>query len=242
MKLKFKNVCKNYGNQVVLNNLTGVVSNAKAIVIIGPSGGGKSTLLRILAGLEDPDSGKITLNNHILPKSHKDIREYRKQMAVVFQAFNLFPHLSAIDNIALPLEKVHNFSKSESINRGYKLLEQFKIEEHKDKKPNQLSGGQKQRVAIARAFALNPEVMFLDEPTSALDPDLTYEVLDAIKELKRNNKQLILVTHEMKFAREIGDYGMFIKDGIIFESGEANVFFNNPKSESLKRFLDRGMW
>ncbi|MGL4904556.1 MAG: amino acid ABC transporter ATP-binding protein, partial [Cetobacterium sp.] len=203
------------------------------------SGGGKSTLLRILAGLETLDKGKISLNEEVIPEVEEELHEYRKGIGVVFQAFNLFPHLTALKNIVLPLQKVHQISEDESFNRAEKLLTRFGLYEHKEKYPHQLSGGQQQRVAIVRALSLKPKVLLLDEPTSALDPALTKEILETIKELRKDKKDMILVTHEMDFAKGVADCVIFVSGGKVVEFGSPEVIFNNPATDELKRFLSK---
>jgi len=239
MEINISNLNKKYGDQIVLNNLELNIKGVHSLVIIGPSGGGKSTLLRILAGLEIPENGDITINNKNLSFNEVDLHNYRKTIGVVFQAFNLFPHLSAINNITLPLEKVHKIKKSEANLRAKTLLDRFHLEEHSHKYPSQLSGGQQQRVAIARAVALDSQFLLLDEPTSALDPALTSEVLDSILELKKEKKDLILVTHEMGFAKNVADFILFIDGGKILESGEAATIFSDPQTPELKEFLGK---
>ena len=239
MEIKISNLKKIYNNQIVLNNLELDIKDVHSLVIIGPSGGGKSTLLRILAGLEKPEDGMITINNKVLPSKETELIEYRKTIGVVFQAFNLFPHLSAQTNITLPLEKVHKIDKVEANLRATTLLNKFQLEDHAHKYPSQLSGGQQQRVAIARAVALESQFLLLDEPTSALDPALTSEVLDSILELKKEKKDLVLVTHEMGFAKNVADYILFIDKGRVLESGNASSIFSDPKTSELKEFLSK---
>ena len=239
MEIKISKLKKSYNNQIVLNDLELDIKDVHSLVIIGPSGGGKSTLLRILAGLEKPEDGMITINNKVLPSKEIELIEYRKTIGVVFQAFNLFPHLSALTNITLPLEKVHKIDKVEANLRATTLLNKFQLEDHAHKYPSQLSGGQQQRVAIARAVALESQFLLLDEPTSALDPALTSEVLDSILELKKEKKDLILVTHEMGFAKNVADYILFIDKGKVLESGKASSIFSNPKTPELKEFLSK---
>ncbi|MGL6099350.1 MAG: amino acid ABC transporter ATP-binding protein, partial [Fusobacteriaceae bacterium] len=168
-----------------------------------------------------------------------ELHEYRKGIGVVFQAFNLFPHLTAFKNIVLPLQKVHQISENESFNRAEKLLTRFGLYEHKEKYPHQLSGGQQQRVAIVRALSLKPKVLLLDEPTSALDPALTKEILETIKELRKDKKDMILVTHEMDFAKGVADCVIFVSGGKVVEFGSPEVIFNNPATDELKRFLSK---
>jgi len=239
MEINISNLKKIYGDQVVINNLELNIKDIHSLVIIGPSGGGKSTLLRILAGLEIPEEGIITINNKTLSFKEIDLHNYRKTIGVVFQAFNLFPHLSAIKNITLPLEKVHKINKNKATLRAKILLDRFQLGEHSHKYPSQLSGGQQQRVAIARAVALESQFLLLDEPTSALDPALTSEVLDSILELKKEKKDLILVTHEMGFAKNVADYVLFIDKGKVLEAGKADSLFSNPQTSELKKFLGK---
>ncbi|MGL4867236.1 MAG: amino acid ABC transporter ATP-binding protein [Cetobacterium sp.] len=239
MEIKIENLYKAFGEQLVLNNLNLNLEDVNSIVIIGPSGGGKSTLLRILAGLETLDKGKISLNEEVIPEVEEELHEYRKGIGVVFQAFNLFPHLTALKNIVLPLQKVHQISEDESFNRAEKLLTRFGLYEHKEKYPHQLSGGQQQRVAIVRALSLKPKVLLLDEPTSALDPALTKEILETIKELRKDKKDMILVTHEMDFAKGVADCVIFVSGGKVVEFGSPEVIFNNPATDELKRFLSK---
>lgn len=239
MRLEITGLSKNYGNQKVLKDLCLSLSAVEAPVIIGPSGGGKSTLLEILAGLILPDSGTIALNEHAFIFQENFLRDYRKKIAVVFQAYNLFPHLSALDNITLPLEKVHGLSRHQAQKTALELLERFSLSEHAHKVPAQLSGGQQQRIAIARAVSVNPEVLLFDEPTSALDPEFTSEVLDIILELRREGKEIILVTHEMGFAKKVSDHIIFIAQGRILEEGPVEQIFTKPQTPELKNFLDK---
>lgn len=239
MEISIKNLTKKFGEQTVLKNLDLELSDIHSLAIIGPSGGGKSTLLRILAGLEIPQEGEIFINSEELRFDPKNLQKYRKGIGVVFQAFNLFPHLTALRNITLPLEKVHGLSPKDALERATNLLERFQLGEHMHKRPHQLSGGQQQRVAIVRAIALQAKFMLLDEPTSALDPILTSEVLDSIKEIKEEKKDLIIVTHEMGFARNVADHLIFVDKGIIIEQGNPKDLFSNPQTEELKAFLGK---
>lgn len=239
MEINIKNLTKKFGNHTVLDELSLELSDIHSLAIIGPSGGGKSTLLRIMAGLEIPQNGYISINSEVMKFDNKSLNEYRKGIGVVFQAFNLFPHLSALKNITLPLEKVHNLSPKEAKKRASELLDRFQLGEHMHKRPHQLSGGQQQRVAIVRAIALQAKFMLFDEPTSALDPILTSEVLDCIKEIKEEKKDLIIVTHEMGFARNVADHLVFIDKGIIIEQGHPKELFENPQTDELKEFLSK---
>lgn len=241
MEIKVRDLRKQYGEVTVLKDLQLDLEGIHTLVIIGPSGGGKSTFLRIIAGLETIQEGDILINGEGIPKDEKELLEYRKKVGVVFQAFNLFPHLSALRNITLPLEKVHGISPEEAHERGVKLLRRYKLEEHMHKKPHQLSGGQQQRVAIIRALALEVNFFLLDEPTSALDPSLTMETLHAIRELKNLKKNLILVTHEMGFAKNVADYILFIAEGKVLESGTPKDIFQHPKTPQLKEFLGQAL-
>lgn len=233
--LAISNLTKSFGQHRVLDGISLALSGSHAMVLIGPSGGGKSTLLRILAGLEKPDSGSVSINGQQL--SDPSLRAYRSQIGVVFQAFNLFPHLTALENVTLPLEKVHKLPAKQAHERALEALLRFRLKEHLHKKPGQLSGGQKQRVAIARALSINPKLMLFDEPTSALDPEMTAEVLDILTELKQEGRDFVLVTHEMGFAREIADELILLSDGKILERGLS--MFEHPQSEQARRFLER---
>jgi len=240
MRLKIDNLTKRFGENTVLENVSIDLEDISALVFIGPSGGGKTTFLRILAGLETYQSGEIYINNHHMKKNEDYLREYRKKIGMVFQAFNLFPHLTALENIMLPLVKVHQIKKAEAKERALELLRRFHLEEHAFKKPSKLSGGQKQRIAICRAVAIKPEFLLLDEPTSALDPEYTSEVLDLIQEVQREGIEIILVSHEMGFAKELADYIFFISEGKILSHGHPNdVFDKNNENIRVKSFLDK---
>lgn len=238
MNLKLLNLTKTFEDELVLDNLSLEVNDFHAMAIIGASGGGKTTLLRILAGLEKPDSGQVFVNGKELNFNEKELHSYRKTVGMVFQSFNLFPHMSAQDNIVVPLQKVHGISKNQALQKSEALLEKFDLSEHIHKKPAQLSGGQRQRVAIARALSIKPQFLLLDEPTSALDPSLTKEVIRTIEKLRNEDKDLILVTHEMAFAKETCDYFVFIKNGIIADHGIKETFFSEARSKLLHEFLN----
>jgi polar amino acid transport system ATP-binding protein len=240
MKLRLENVCKSFAGKPVLQNLTADFGDARALVFIGPSGGGKSTLLRILAGLETPDSGRVLFDGQPVDfSSEEKLREHRRHLGVVFQAFNLFPHLTALENVTLPLEQVHGHAPPTAREMAAAALARFGLQEHGGKKPAELSGGQKQRVAIARALAVQPRVLLFDEPTSSLDPEMTAEVLEAIDELKAEHRDFILVTHEMGFARHVGDLIVFLAEGRIVESGAAAQIFTAPQTQICRDFLAR---
>ena len=239
MNLSLKSVSKSYGEHRALSTLTLELVSTRCLTLVGPSGGGKSTTLRLIAGLEAVDSGSISLNGTPLPQDEKELLQYRKSIGVVFQSYNLFPHLDALTNLTLPLEKVHGYSKEKAKDRAIELLERFHLKVHANKKPAELSGGQNQRVAIARALAPNPSILLFDEPTSALDPEMSAEVLDVIEELIQDGKDCIIVTHQMSFAKRASDTVAFIANGAVAESGSSREFFENPQSESLRTFLQR---
>ena len=237
MKLKISEVSKRFGDHVALDNVSFEVADVHSLVLIGPSGGGKTTLLRILAGLETPDGGEVRVNEERVDFRESALRRYRRTVGVVFQAFNLFPHLTALENISLPLERVHAHSRADATEIGMQLLRKFQLETHASKRPAALSGGQRQRVAIARAIAIKPKLVLFDEPTSALDPEMTGEVLDTIEQLREEGTDLILVTHEMGFARIAADRTAFLSNGRILEFGKTQSIFDNPQADQCRRFL-----
>ena len=239
MRLELSGVTKSFGTHRVLDGISLDLPAMHSFVLIGPSGGGKSTLLRILAGLETADAGGVAIDGTALPRDEEGLRQYRCGVGTVFQAYNLFPHLAALENIMLPLEKVHGLSHAEARELAMETLRRFDLEAHSHKKPAELSGGQKQRVAIARAVAIKPRLLLFDEPTSALDPEMTAEVLEMIEELKREGRDLILVTHEMAFAREAADQVAFLADGKILECAAPAEIFTAAHSEECRRFLGK---
>lgn len=240
MRLQLNQLTKSFDGKTVLDGITADFGDARAIVFIGPSGGGKSTLLRIIAGLETPDSGTIALDGTVVDFSNEEtLRAHRRRLGVVFQSYNLFPHLTALENITLPLEKVHGHTPGEALDIASETLKRFQLGEHAGKKPAELSGGQKQRVAIARAIAVKPRVLLFDEPTSSLDPEMTAEVLEVIEELKSEGRDFVLVTHEMGFARRVGDVIALLAEGRIVETGPAEQVFTAPKSPQCSDFLAR---
>lgn len=239
MKLSLQSVTRSYGEHLALDDLTLELESSNSLTLIGPSGGGKSTTLRLIAGLEKANTGKISLNDKPLPSVEAELREYRKSIGVVFQAYNLFPHFDALTNISLPLEKVHGLSPVDAKKRAQALLERFKLTMHSNKRPSELSGGQNQRVAIARALAHEPDLLLFDEPTSALDPEMSAEVLDVIEELIRDGKDCIIVTHQMSFAKRASDTLAFIANGKVAEFGSSKDIFEQPQSKQLQRFLQR---
>ena len=241
MKLEVNGLTKSYGKTRAADGLSLTVESARVLVLIGPSGGGKSTLLRMLGGLETPDSGTVRMNNHLLLADPAALQAYRRKNGFLFQQFNLFPHLTARRNISLPLEKVHGHPPAKAEEIAMAALDRFGLLDHADKLPAQLSGGQQQRVGIARAVAHQPEVLFLDEPTSALDPEMTAEVLELIQELAVAGQDIILSTHEMGFARAVADQVAFVAAGKIEEFSPPAELFGAPKSALCQRFLSRVM-
>lgn len=238
MRLKIKNLTKSFDGVTVLKNLNLDLDDIHAMAIIGPSGGGKTTLLRIIAGLEKPDSGEVTANGRLLDFGEKQLFDYRKTVGMVYQAYNLFPHMTAMNNIIIPLEKVHKMKRSAAKKKCLQLFDKFELTEHKNKLPFQLSGGQRQRVAIVRALSIDPQFLLLDEPTSALDPSLTKSVIRTINTLREEQKDLILVTHEMEFAKQASDYCLFVSEGNIAEQGTAKEFFGKIENVQLDQFLN----
>jgi polar amino acid transport system ATP-binding protein len=239
MKILLRGLTKKFGSQTVLDAVNFEAEFAHTLALIGPSGGGKSTLLRLLAGLDAPDTGEILVNGEPLPQDEERLRIHRSHTGIVFQAFNLFPHLSALANVMLPLTQVHGLDVATARDRAMDVLKRFHLVEHAAKQPAQLSGGQRQRVAIARALAVDPAFLLLDEPTSALDPEMTAEVLDVIVDLRESGKPIILVTHEMGFARRSADRVAFIADGGVLECAAAGEFFENPRQPAVMQFLQR---
>ena len=239
MRLSLTGVVKRYHDIAALDGVSLQLSEARTIVLIGPSGGGKSTLLRILAGLEMPDQGGVKIDGEPLPVSEEQLIRYRRGVGTVFQAFNLFPHLTALENVTLPLVQAHGYARGSAQEYALALLRRFQLEAHAGKKPFELSGGQQQRVAIVRAVAVKPRFLLFDEPTSALDPEMTAEVLDIIAELEAEGRELILVTHNMGFARRVAQHCLFLSGGKILESGPAQQLFDAPHTTELQGFLGR---
>lgn len=237
MQLRLSGVVKRFGSQEALREISLAIDDLHALAIIGPSGGGKTTLLRLIAGLEKPDRGEVEIDGEPLAFDEESLLRHRRSIGTVFQAFNLFPHLTALENITLPLERVHGFGRVEARDEAARMLERFQLASHAGKMPAQLSGGQQQRVAIARAIAIKPRFLLLDEPTSALDPEMTAEVLEIIEELRREGRDLIMVTHHMGFARQVADHCIFVCGGEVAESGPAAELFARPHSPQLRNFL-----
>lgn len=240
--LEVNGISKTFGNTKVLRDVSFSLEKGEVLSIIGSSGGGKTTLLRCLNFLETPNSGSISVNEKVLfdgsiGLNEKQIRENRLHFGLVFQSFNLFPQYSVLENVTLAPKLLKKGDVSDIENKAKELIKQVGLTEKANNYPCQLSGGQQQRVAIARALALNPDVLCFDEPTSALDPELTGEVLRVIKELKNSGSTMIVVTHEMEFAKSVSDKVIFMADGIIEEIGTPQEVFENPKSEKTKQFL-----
>jgi polar amino acid transport system ATP-binding protein len=237
MRLRATDLCKSFGRQIVLKNVNLDLDQVRTLALIGPSGGGKSTLLRIIAGLEKPDSGTLYLNDREIIYRETELMAHRRTVGTVFQAYNLFPHLTALQNITLPLEKVHQYKAADARQVAEDILERFGLSEHGQKPPAQLSGGQRQRVAIARAISIKPKLLLFDEPTSALDPEMTAEVLEVIEELREEGRDLVLVTHQMGFAHRVADQIALLSGGQIIECGPPEDVLDNPRSEITRQFL-----
>ena len=239
MKLRVDHVVKTFGTHRVLDGITMHFDAVQTLVLIGPSGGGKSTFLRILAGLEFPDaeSGGVVIDDQPVIYREKELARHRQTIGTVFQAYNLFPHLTALQNVTLPLEKVHGQTRTEAVQTALEALTRFRLDQHAHKKPAELSGGQRQRVAIARAIAIKPRLLFFDEPTSALDPEMTGGVLEVIETLRDEGRDFVLVTHEMGFARRVADQVALLADGRITEFGPAAQVFDAPQNEASKQFF-----
>ena len=238
--LSLRNVYKEFGGNVVLNNVSLDVDQGDVVAILGPSGSGKTTLLRCAGYLTKADSGTLIMDDRQYDMkriSSKELREYRKKVGFVFQNFNLYGNKTALGNVTLGLTVAQKMPKEEAERIGRELLDRVGLSDRIDYYPSKLSGGQQQRVAIARALATNPEVVFFDEPTSALDPELTGEVLNVIKQLADEGRTMIVVTHEMEFARKVATRVVFMEDGVIVEQNTAKEFFENPKEERTKEFI-----
>ena len=239
--IQTKDLKKHYkGHKIkALDGVNLSVCRGEVVVIIGPSGSGKSTYLRSLNLLEMPTDGSIIFNGVNITDKHVNINQHRQKMGMVFQHFNLFPHMTVLKNLTIAPMKLLNLSQEEAEARAMNLLKRVGLEDRADTYPAMLSGGQKQRIAIIRALAMQPDVMLFDEPTSALDPEMVGEVLDLMKELAHAGMTMVVVTHEMGFAREVADRIIFMADGVIVEEGTPAEFFNNPKNPRLKQFLDK---
>ena len=235
--LKVNNVCKRYEDITVFENMNLTVKRGEVVVIVGPSGCGKSTFLRCLNALEDIQDGEILLEGEKVDSNSKNIGNIREKAGMVFQSYDLFPHLTVLQNLMLAPVKVKKRDKKEVEKEALGLLERVGLLTKKDSFPRQLSGGQKQRVAIVRALIMHPEILLLDEITAALDPEMVREVLDVVLSLAKEGRTMIIVTHEMQFARAVADRMVFIDNGRIVEEGEPEEFFDNPKTDRLKQFL-----
>lgn len=229
----------NDGSLHVLRGITETIEKGEKVVIVGPSGSGKSTFLRCLNMLETPSKGQIWYEDELITDKNCNINKIRQKMGMVFQHFNLFPHKSVIENIMLSPVKLKIMSKDEAQENALALLDRIGLRDKANAYPSQLSGGQKQRIAIIRSLAMNPDVMLFDEPTSALDPEMVGEVLEVMKNLAESGMTMVVVTHEMGFAREVGTRIMFMNEGLIEEQNEPDAFFREPKSERLCSFLSK---
>lgn len=236
--IELRHVDKHYGALHVLKDINLKIDRGEVLVVIGPSGSGKSTLCRTINRLETIDSGEILIEGQPLPQEGKELARTRAELGMVFQQFNLFAHKTILDNVTLGPIEVLGLSKDEAEKRAMSLLERVGVAEQAKKVPAQLSGGQQQRVAIARSLAMNPKAMLFDEPTSALDPEMINEVLDVMTELARGGMTMVVVTHEMNFARRVGNRVIFMADGAIVEEGTPDEFFDNPKTQRARDFLN----
>lgn len=228
---------KKFNGVTALKSVSTDIKKGEVVVMIGPSGSGKSTFLRCLNLLEIPTSGSILFNGVNITDKKVNINVHRQKMGMVFQHFNLFPHMTVLKNMTLAPVKLQGKSEEEAYEMAMKLLERVGLSDRAQAYPSQLSGGQKQRIAIVRALCMKPDVMLFDEPTSALDPEMVGEVLDVMKELAQDNMTMVVVTHEMGFAREVGDRVLFLEDGVIMEEGAPDQIFGSPKTDRLKSFL-----
>jgi len=238
-RIRIENVSKWFGQFQALKNVSLSVQEREVVMIIGPSGSGKSTLLRCINRLETVDSGRIFIDNDEVTNPRVDIRKIREESGMVFQSFNLFPHLTVLENITLAPIHVLGISKAKAKEEAYQLLERVGLKDKAHSHPSQLSGGQQQRVAIARALAMKPKVMLFDEPTSALDPEMVGEVLLVIRDLAKDGMTMVIVTHEMGFAREVGDRVVFMDEGQIIEQNEPDQLFDHPQHKRTQAFLSK---
>lgn len=237
--INVRNLYKSFGKNDVLKDINETIKKGEVVVIIGPSGSGKSTFLRCLNLLEEPTSGVINFEGEDITDKNVDINKIREKMGMVFQQFNLFPHKTVMENLTIGPTKIKNISNGDAVKKGSELLEKVGLLDKKNVYPNSLSGGQKQRIAIARALAMEPDVMLFDEPTSALDPEMVGEVLGVMKSLAKDGMTMVVVTHEMGFAKEVGDRILFMDEGRIIEEGTPEEIFQNPKNSRTKDFLSK---
>ncbi len=235
--IEVKNLVKSFGDNTVLCGINERIKPGEKVVIIGPSGSGKSTFLRCLNLLEEPTSGQIIFEGVDITDPKSDINKMRQKLGMVFQQFNLFPHLTVLRNITIAPTVLNIMTAKEANQKAYELLERIGLADKAESYPNQLSGGQKQRIAIVRALAMNPDVMLFDEPTSALDPEMVGEVLELMRNLAEDGMTMVVVTHEMGFAREVGTRVLFMDKGQILEQNEPKTFFSEPKNKRLQEFL-----
>ena len=237
--INVRNLYKSFGKNEVLKDINETIKKGEVVVIIGPSGSGKSTFLRCLNLLEEPTLGVINFEGEDITDKNVDINKIREKMGMVFQQFNLFPHKTVMENLTIGPTKIKNISNGDAVKKGSELLEKVGLLDKKNVYPNSLSGGQKQRIAIARALAMEPDVMLFDEPTSALDPEMVGEVLGVMKSLAKDGMTMVVVTHEMGFAKEVGDRILFMDEGRIIEEGTPEEIFQNPKNSRTKDFLSK---
>lgn len=237
--IEVRNLSKSFGNNLVLNRISETIQAGEKVVVIGPSGSGKSTFLRCLNLLETPTEGQIFFQGQCITDPHVDINAVRRQMGMVFQLFHLFSHMTVLENLTFAPLETGQMSKEQAVAEAMNLLTRIRLADKKDAYPAHLSGGQKQRISICRALMMQPKVMLFDEPTSALDPEMVGEVLDLIKELADTGMTMVLVTHEMGFAREVGTRILFMDQGKIIEQNEPKEFFSNPKEARTKEFLSK---
>lgn len=240
--IKVKNISKTFKKVKAVNDVSLDIKKGEIVCLIGPSGSGKSTVLRCINGLEIPESGEIYIDGQLYDKNDKaKYQQLRSKMGVVFQHFNLFPHMTVLENLTLAQIQVKKRTEKEAKDIAYDYLNRVGLLDKKDTYPAKLSGGQKQRVAIARSLCMNPEIMLFDEPTSALDPEMVIEVLDVMHELAKEGMTMVVVTHEMGFARTVADRVIFLENGEIVEESQSEEFFNNPKTERAQDFLNKVM-
>ena len=237
--IKIKGLYKSFGDLEVLKGIDNLIKKKEVVCVIGPSGSGKSTFLRCINLLEEITAGEIFIEGVKVNDKETDINEIRTEVGMVFQQFNLFPHMRVLDNITLAPKKIRKLKAGDADELAYQLLEKVGLSDKANAYPEQLSGGQQQRVAIARSLAMKPKIMLFDEPTSALDPEMVKEVLDVMKQLALEGMTMVVVTHEMGFAREMGDRVLFIDQGMLVEDGKPDQVFNHPKNERTKAFLSK---
>ncbi len=237
--IKVQGLCKTFGKNEVLKGIDTEIRRGEVVVVVGPSGSGKSTFLRCLNRLEEPSKGVIAIEGEEITGKQSDLNRIRQRMGMVFQHFNLFPHMTVMDNLTLAPRKLKKLDKQKSEQIAMELLRTVGLEDKRSAYPDRLSGGQKQRIAIARALAMEPDIMLFDEPTSALDPEMVGEVLDVMKKLALNGMTMVIVTHEMGFAREVGDRLIFMDGGYIVEEGNPRDVFQNPQHARTKDFLSK---